>query len=173
LLNRINSFVQKLGFVSHRSVMISVFPAMVFLITLDVILRYIFNAPIPWSQDLSGLLLLIGFFGSLQHSWNEGRQMRMSVIYDRFRGIWRKAADIITLLAGMLFFGMLGYQCLRDIPGMIRTSEAGMSLKIPLWPFKAFIGLLSVLVFFQLVLIFLRFFAKTMKKEDEGWIQSS
>jgi TRAP-type C4-dicarboxylate transport system permease small subunit len=91
--------------------------------------------------------------------------MRMSVLYDRFGGIWRKAADILASLAGMLFFGMLGYQCLRDIPEMISTSETGMLLKIPLWPFKVLIGILSVLVFFQLVLGFLTFFSKTIKKK--------
>ena len=167
MLNRINSFAQKLGLLSHRSVMISVFPAMVFLITVDVILRYVFNAPISWNHDSNGLLLLIGFFGSLQYSWNEGRQMRMTVLYDRFKGIWRKVADIITLLVGMLFFGLLGLQCLREIPEMISTSETGMSLKIPFWPFKAFIGILSVLVFFQLVLTSLNLFSETMKKKGE------
>jgi TRAP-type C4-dicarboxylate transport system permease small subunit len=166
LLNRINSFVQKLGYVFHRSVMVSVFPTMALLITLDVILRYIFNAPISWSQDLTGLLLLIGFFGSIQQCWNERRNMRMSVLYDRFKGIWRKSADILALLAGMLFFGILGYQCLREIPKMISTSETGMLVKIPYWPFKALIGILSLLVFFQLILVFLAFFSKRMKKES-------
>ena len=166
MLNRINSFVEKFGRMSHRSVMVSVFPAMVFLITLDVILRYFFNAPIAWSQDVSGLLLLIAFFGSLQQCWNERRNMRMSVLYDRFGGIWRKAADILASLAGMLFFGMLGYQCLRDIPEMISTSETGMLLKIPFWPFKVLIFILSVLIFIKLVLGVLALSPKTMKRKD-------
>jgi TRAP-type C4-dicarboxylate transport system permease small subunit len=167
LLNRINSLLEKFGRMSHRSVMVSVYPAMVIVITLDVILRYCFNAPLAWSQDATGLLLLIAFFGSLQLCWNEKRNMRMSIIYDHFRGIWRKAADILASLAGMLFFGMLGYQCLKDIPAMISTSETGMLVKIPFWPFKVLIFIISALIFFKLVLGILALSPKTMKSKDE------
>lgn len=160
MLDRVASIIRKLGLWSHRMVIFVFIPALGFIITLDVILRYVFNAPLAWSHDVNGLLLLMAFFASVTHSWNEGRQIRMEVIYNRLKGPFRETANLITILTGMLFFGLLGFRCLQEIPEMIRTGETGLMLMIPLWPFKALMGLFSLLLFLQLLLSLLETFLK-------------
>ena len=45
-------------------------PALVALVTLDVALRYLFNAPLQWGRDVNGVLLLMTIFCALPHAWD-------------------------------------------------------------------------------------------------------
>ena len=45
-------------------------PGLIVLVTLDVILRYIFNAPLQWGRDANGLLLMMTIFFALPHAWD-------------------------------------------------------------------------------------------------------
>ena len=49
-------------------------PALVALVTLDVVLRYVFNAPLQWGRDANGLLLLMTTFCALPH---DGRLVKV------------------------------------------------------------------------------------------------
>ena len=83
---QIESMVRKLAVWSHRLSMFVMLPCMALVVTLDVILRYVFNAPLIGSVDANGLFLLLGFSASLTYSWNEGKQLRVEIIYSRLKG---------------------------------------------------------------------------------------
>ncbi len=121
-------------------------PALVLLVTVDVVLRYFFDAPLRWSRDANGLLLLITMFGALPHAWDAGYHIRMELFYDRFRDRRRGLADVASALCGILFFGLLALQAARFVPFMAGVRETGEDLMIPLWPFMAFVSL-SAFVF--------------------------
>ena len=116
-------------------------PTLVLLVTLDVVLRYVFNAPLRWSRDANGLLLLISVFSALPHAWDQGYHIRMEVFYSRFAGRSRSIADLLSSLAGITVFGLLAFQSAEFVPYMASTAETGEDLMIPLWPFMGFMGL--------------------------------
>ena len=68
-------------------------------------------------------------------------------------------------LTGILFFGLMGFQCLRDIPYMIRTNETGEELTIPLWPFRV-VMVLICFVFVMKLIIYLLYGRKKEEKEE-------
>ena len=152
---RIVSFFGFLSLSLHKLGTIVFVSAMILVITLDVILRYVFKTPLLWGKDANGLLLLVVFFASLSRCWDEKRHVHMEILYNRFKGRLKAAADIIAALTGILFFGMLGIKCIEDIPYMITTNETKEFLPVPLWPFSAFMALCSFVLSFQLI-IFLR-----------------
>lgn len=126
-------------------------PALMVVVTLDVILRYVFNSPLPWGRDVNGLLLLITVFSALPHAWDRGYHIRMEVFYNRLQGRARSWADVATGAAGILFFGLMGVQALRFAPYMAATGETGEDLLIPFWPFMAYMGFCALVLAARLV----------------------
>ena len=126
-------------------------PALMALVTLDVVLRYVFNTPLPWGRDVNGLLLLITIFSALPHGWDMGYHIRMEVFYNRLGRRPRIWADIATGAAGILFFGLMGIQALRFAPYMASTGETGEDLILPVWPFMAYMGFCSLVLVARLI----------------------
>ena len=116
-------------------------PSLVALVTIDVGLRYLFNAPLQWGRDVNGLLLLTTIFCALPHAWDRGYHIRMEVFYDRMFGIRRWAVDVLASLTGIIVFGLMAVQAARFVPFMIATGETGEDLELQIWPFM---GILSV-----------------------------
>jgi TRAP-type C4-dicarboxylate transport system permease small subunit len=115
-------------------------PALVVLVTLDVVLRYVFDAPLQWARDVSGLFLLMSICSVLPHAWDRAYHIRMEVAYDRFPEKRRWQVDVLSAVSGIVFFGMIAVQAARYVPFMIRTGETGEDLLWPLWPYMAFMS---------------------------------
>lgn len=164
MISRLASLVESLSLRLHKAGTIVFITALIVVITLDVILRYVFKAPLLWGKDLNGLLLLIVFFASLSHCWSEKRHIRMEILYIHLKGRTKVIANILAALTGMIFFGMLGFKSLEDIPYMIATHETKEFLPVPLWPFSAFMGFCSFILFFQLMVLLIHSFTQLSSK---------
>ena len=115
-------------------------PALVLLVTLDVVLRYVFDAPLRWGRNVNGLLLLGSMFAALPHAWDRGYHIRMELLYERTRGTVRGWADVTAAFTGILVMSLLMVQSWRFVPYMARTGETGEELLLPVWPAMAFMG---------------------------------
>lgn len=135
----------------HELGTLLVLPAMALIITFDVVARYFFNSPLLWGEEVNGLLLFLVLMLSMTYTWDKGRHIRMELLYVRFRGGARVFADIATGITGIVFFGFLGVQSLRDIGYMKRTNEATEVLQVQLWPFRALMALICAIFVFKLL----------------------
>ncbi|HUF74799.1 MAG TPA: TRAP transporter small permease [Longimicrobiales bacterium] len=126
-------------------------PALVVLVSTDVTLRYVFNAPLQWARDVNGLLLLVSIFCALPHAWDRSYHIRMEIFYNRLAPAKRRRLDVLASVAGIVFFGLMAVQGARYVPFMIQTNETGEDLLLPIWPFMAF---LSVCAFVMVLRVF-------------------
>ena len=126
-------------------------PALLALVTLEVVLRYGFNSPLQWSRDVNGLLLLITLFSTLPHAWDRGYHVRMEIVHRRLRGRWRSVADAISALTGLVFFGLMSIQAVRFARYMFVTGETGEDLGMVLWPFMVFVAICGLVLCVRLV----------------------
>jgi TRAP-type C4-dicarboxylate transport system permease small subunit len=117
-----------------------IMPALVVLVTTDVALRYIFNAPLQWARDVNGILLIIALMCAMPHAWDRSYHIRMEVFYTRFTMRHRKMADVLSAVSGIIFFGFMAVQATRFVPFMIRTGETGEDWDFVLWPFMAVVS---------------------------------
>ena len=115
-------------------------PALVVLVTLDVALRYVFNAPLEWGRDINGLLLLMTLFCALPHAWDRAYHIRMEVFYIRLSAMGRRRANVLGSVAGIVVFGLMAVQAARFVPFMIATGETGEDLRLQIWPFMGFLS---------------------------------
>jgi TRAP-type C4-dicarboxylate transport system permease small subunit len=137
---------------------------MILIITLNVIMRYVFNAPLSWGEEMDGLLLFLVLFLSMTFTWDQKRHIRMEIVYVKLKGGMRSLADLASGITGIIFFGLLAVQCFRDIPYMVKTHETGEELGFPLWPFRIIMALIS-LVFVIKLIIYTIYGRKEMEKE--------
>jgi len=141
-------------------------PALLSMVTIDVLLRYFFNAPLQWSRDANGLLLLVVLFSALPAAWDRGHHIRMEIFYLRFPENLRIVADLLSALAGIAFFGLLTVQAVAFARYMAVTGETGEDLAAPLWPFMAFIALCGAVLVARLLAN-----PTAVRRQNEGsWI---
>jgi TRAP-type C4-dicarboxylate transport system permease small subunit len=164
MLNRLTVFFNSFSKWCHDLGTIIILPLMALIITLNVAMRYLFNAPLAWGEELNGLLLFLVLFLSMTYTWDQKRHIRMEIIYVRLKGPWRRLADWATGITGIVFFGLLGAQCIFDIGYMIKTNETGEELPVPLWIFRALAALISFVFVLKLVIYMVR--SKDEEKEE-------
>ena len=119
-------------------------PGLFVLVTLDVILRYVFNSPLQWSRDASGLLLLVTLFSALPFAWDQGYHIRMEVVHARMSARWKHVSDIVSAAAGFGFFALLAIQAVRFARYMFLVNETGEDLNTPFWPFMLYVAICGV-----------------------------
>ena len=135
----------------HEFGTLLVLPSMALIITVDVVARYFFNSPLPWGEEINGLLLFLVLMLSMTYTWDKGRHIRMELLYVRLRGTSRVVADLATGVTGIVFFAFLGVQSVRDIDYMRRTNEGTEVLQIQLWPFRALMAVICAVFVFKLL----------------------
>jgi TRAP-type C4-dicarboxylate transport system permease small subunit len=126
-------------------------PALVVLVTTDVVLRYVFDAPLQWARDVNGLFLLMSIAAALPHAWDRAYHIRMEVAYERFPPGLKRGVDVVSAFAGVVFFGLMAFQAAAYVPFMMRTGETGEDLLWPLWPYMAFMALCAALTVVRLI----------------------
>jgi TRAP-type C4-dicarboxylate transport system permease small subunit len=126
-------------------------PALVVLVTTDVVLRYVFDAPLQWARDVNGLFLLMSIAAALPHAWDRAYHIRMEVVYERFPPGLKRSVDVLSAFAGVVFFGLMAFQAAAYVPFMMRTGETGEDLLWPLWPYMAFMAFCAALAVVRLV----------------------
>jgi len=139
-MERFDRWSSRLSLWLFRFGIFGALPALLLLVTIDVLFRYLFSTPLQWSRDANGLLLLVSLFSAIPHAWDCGHHIRMEIIYDRMSIGSRRVADVLSALAGLVFFLLLAAQAVMFAGYMLLTAETGEDLDIPLWPFMLFIA---------------------------------
>ena len=156
LLSRVGAALAVFSEWCHHAGTLVALPLMAFLITINVFMRYFLNKPLAWGEELNGLLLFLVLFLSMTYTWDQKRHIRMELVYVRLRGRWRALSDWVTGISGIIFFGLLGAQCIADARYMIKTLETGEDVTVPLWWFRALAALISLVFVIKLVLYLIR-----------------
>ena len=149
---KIMDFVAALSRRLHLAATLVALPAIAVIVGVDVMLRYVFNAPLTWSFEANELLLLVATFGAMPYVWTRNRHIRMEVLYRAMGGPARRLADFIAALAGGIFAVLLSYRMAAQIGTMIRDNESGEYLDVQYWPFSAFISFIGALMAVQFIL---------------------
>ena len=82
---------------------------MVLMITLDVFLRFVFNAPLPASLEISQLFEPHVVFLPMAFALATGSHVRVSLITQHFRGRFRKYVEIFDFAVALVFFSFFAY----------------------------------------------------------------
>ena len=120
--------------------------AMMLLSTADVIGRYFFNSPVLGAYEVTEYLMLIMVFSFLPLAQSEKVHINVDFVFNRLpagvQNIFMRLNHLVCLLL-MILVTWMGIQRIWELK---RTGEASVLLKIPDYPFAAFL-VIGCLVF--------------------------
>ncbi len=123
-----------------------------FVITLDVVLRYGFNAPLLWSMELNQMLLPLLVFGCMPYVWERRGHVHMEIVVQLFPERGMAACDLVAALCGGLFSALLAGGMAKNAMDMLQYNQRGEYVPLPLWPFGAFVAAIGVVMTLQFVI---------------------
>lgn len=85
-----------------------VLAAIMLIVVLDVVLRYAFNAPLPWSYGLISIYLTAAlFYLALSYTFARGHHVAVDIVYQRFPPRGRSLAAAAGALVALPVFATI------------------------------------------------------------------
>lgn len=128
-----DTLIGKAAVYLHNAASMLTLPLMTVFICSEIIMRYVFNAGLFWSQEACGLCLFVLVLCCQANCWQKDRHIRMDLLYNWAPAWFRKVADVLSIISGTVFFGVIGLQAVKDIPYQLAVNEATDEMHIPLW----------------------------------------
>ena len=111
---------------------------MVFAVTVDVILRYVFNSPTVWVVETSTYLLVVMTSLGLAYTLREKGHVRVDIVVNRFP---KKFRNWMMVISSICFFILTVFLFRMTLDGFLETLDYGTTsrtgLDIILAPFQA------------------------------------
>lgn len=112
-------------------------PALALLVTADVALRYVFNAPLAWGTDAKELLLLVVMTaGVAGTSWAD-EHIRVTLVEERLSPGLQRAFGVLRRLMSAALLGLLAGAMGLLALDMREFGERAEFIAVPLWPLAA------------------------------------
>ena len=80
-----------------------------FIISYEVIMRYLFNSPTIWVNEVSRFLQIWATYLALTYSFHKNDFIRITVIYDRLNENGKKILDFISFIFILIFSSFVVY----------------------------------------------------------------
>ena len=159
----IRSVAQKLHFLSGMAVI-----AMMLLMSLDVIARYVLKSSILDTIEISSMLLGTVVCLSLVSITYEGEHVKFSVLTDRLSTRHQRLAKAIELIISAALFSVLTWQTAIRAISSLRSGLFVGSLQIPVWPIRFLFMLGCLLTALVLLTQLIIFFHRPLAISNEG-----
>jgi len=113
---------------------------MTFIVTGDVILRYVFNAPSKWVVEVSSYLLIVIVLMGLAYTQKERGHIKVDIILSRLPKAVRPWVELVILVMVLALTIILIYLTAGDFWTSIKLKTVSDSvMAFPLAPWQAFI----------------------------------
>lgn len=121
------------------------------IITLEVIMRFIFHKPTMWVTEISSLLTIIASFLLFAYTLQEKGHTKVDFITAM---VSKKSAfflELFTSLLGLVYCGVLSWYGVKMVQSSLVMEEVTQTLQIPLWIPQLFVPIGGGLMFLQLL----------------------
>ena len=103
-MNYYNKLVKYSGYLAS-----GLFIAIGFIVSYEVIMRYLFNSPTIWVNEVSRFLQIWATYLALTYSFHKNDFIRITVIYDRLNDGGKKILDFISFIFILIFSSFVVY----------------------------------------------------------------
>lgn len=106
---------------------------MVALITYDVLMRYFFNEPQLYVDELASFLQILVIFGGLAYTFRTGGHVRVDLVTARLPAPARAALRVVALLGSLAFLGIVMWTTTQSALTAYRYGRVSTVMLYPLW----------------------------------------
>ena len=103
-MNYYNKIVKYSGYLAS-----ALFITIGFIVSYEVIMRYLFNSPTIWVNEVSRFLQIWATYLALTYSFHKNDFIRITVIYDRLNDKGKKILDFISFIFILIFSSFVVY----------------------------------------------------------------
>ena len=103
-MNYYNKLVKYSGYLAS-----ALFIAIGIIVSYEVIMRYLFNSPTIWVNEVSRFLQIWATYLALTYSFHKQDFIRITVIYDRLNENGKKILDFISFIFILIFSSFVVY----------------------------------------------------------------
>ena len=126
------------------------FLVIMFIISYEVIARYVFNSPTSWGWVINEQLFLVTTLIGGTYAALTGGHIRIEVFYDRFPKKVRPIVKLSTVILFVSFMGTLIWKGGVMAREAISVQERATGIfHLPIYPFKAIIPIAALLFLIQ------------------------
>jgi TRAP-type C4-dicarboxylate transport system permease small subunit len=138
-------------------------------IVADVTGRYLFLYPILGTVEIGESILAIAVFMTLAAVEVSKQNIRVTLLQDHLSHRGKAWLDILALVCGLLFIGLMMWQSLVLAKRSLAINETGINLPIPLYvgKFAFFVGCVLLCIQFAYELV-IQIYTKFSGRAPEG-----
>ena len=103
-MNYYNKLVKYSGYLAS-----ALFITIGFIVSYEVIMRYLFNSPTIWVNEVSRFLQIWATYLALTYSFHKNDFIRITVVYDRLNENGKKLLDFISFVFIIIFSSFVVY----------------------------------------------------------------
>lgn len=144
-----------------------------FLITLEVVMRYIFNAPTRWTDEISTLFVLTAAFTAISYGLREKSHVHMEFIVEKLPTLTQTFLESAGYLIVFIFTAGYSYFAWDMTVKSLSLLEKSPMVNIIMWPVKAIIFLSFVVLSLQALRMLcanIRVLAKRLAETKEALV---
>ncbi|MCB1391077.1 MAG: TRAP transporter small permease [Rhodobacteraceae bacterium] len=120
-----------------------ILPLLTLLVSVDVVMRYVFSAPLSWSLEISKYMLLIMTLLGLLQSFRDDVHIRVDIFHNKLpRPVLRLVALAVHLCIGFIF-ALIALKATEEARFAFRVGLRSPQLEWPTWPPLALVSLTS------------------------------
>lgn len=115
-----------------------------------VVLRYVFEAPTTWQDEVARLLLVWGILIGASATLRENNHISMELVYQFFPNSMKKVVDIfgnLVILAFFIFITVSGFEIVMQ---KVQTGQESLN-GFPLWFVYSILPLMGVLMIIRTI----------------------
>jgi TRAP-type C4-dicarboxylate transport system permease small subunit len=106
-IDRAGRWVARLEGLAATGAALALF-AIMLIVVADVLLRYLFNAPLSWSYDLISIYLMgVAFFLALSETLRMNHHVAVDILYLRFPLGWRRVWRLVGWALSFVLFAII------------------------------------------------------------------
>ena len=118
---------------------------------MNVVTRYVFNYSTAWTEELVIYLAVWATLAGTALAYRQGSNLMVVVIYNKTRGIVKKALYLFSTVASISFFTILGYYGYHQVRFEFLYNTLMESVPIKMGYFSASIPICSVLIICRII----------------------
>lgn len=119
-----------------------------FVMMFQVIMRYVFNMSLTWSEELTRFSFIWSAFLSIGYCIKKGVELKIDIIYQSFLDSTKRTLDIIVSIIMILFYGYALYFSFEVVKISLLDKQTSPAMRLPMY----FIYFSTVIGFFLALL---------------------
>jgi TRAP-type C4-dicarboxylate transport system permease small subunit len=143
--------------------------AMGLILTYEVVVRYVLNAPTIWAQEVSTYLYMWTMLAAASYTLQTGKHVHVDLLVERLPHRPRVVIEMITSAIGTVFCAIVAVQAYEMIAATIRFGKVSATpLRVPLWIPQSALLMGFVLLTFQFALLIVDRAAQFSDRAQQG-----